>query len=62
MDGSVALFALSRVIEPSKSEFVGTEADALRKTLEARRGREFLESYRRGLREQATIKTYKDQM
>ena len=61
-DGAVALFVLSRVIEPAKPDLAGPETDALRKALEARRGREFLDSYRSGLRQQAKIKTYKDQM
>ena len=62
VDGAVALFVLSRVIEPAKPDLAGPETDALRKALEARRGREFLDSYRSGLRQQAKIKTYKDQM
>ena len=61
-EGTVALFSLSRVIEPVKTEFAGSEADALRKVLEARRGKEFLDSYRASLRQQAKIKIYKDQM
>lgn len=61
-DGTVAVFALKRVIEPAKSDSKDAEAQSLRKALEARRGREFLESYRAGLRQQAKIKVYKDQM
>lgn len=61
-DGTVALFSLKRVIEPSKPDNKDTEAQNLRKALEARRGREYLESYRAGLRQQAKIKVYKDQL
>lgn len=61
-DGTVALFALKRVIEPAKLDSKDPEAQNLRKLLEARRGREFLESYRTGLRQQAKIKVYKDQL
>lgn len=62
MDGSVAVFSLKRVVEPEKPVMTSAEADALRKQLEARRGREYLESYRSGLRQQAKIKIYKDQL
>jgi peptidyl-prolyl cis-trans isomerase D len=61
-DGAVAVFALKRVTEPEKPVTVGAEADALRKLVEARRGREYLDSYRSGLRQQAKIKVYKDQL
>jgi len=61
-DGAVAVFALKRVTEPEKPAAVGAEADALRKLLEARRGREYLDSYRHGLRQQAKIKIYMDQL
>ena len=61
-DGAVAVFALKRVTEPEKPATAGTEADALRKLMEARRGREYLDSYRSGLRQQAKIKVYKDQL
>jgi peptidyl-prolyl cis-trans isomerase D len=60
-DGTVAVFALMRVMEPEKPA-MGAEADAMRKLLEARRGREYLDSYRSGLRQQAKIKIYKDQL
>ena len=61
-DGAVAVFALKRVTEPERPVMTGAEADALRKLLEARRGREYLDSYRSGLRQQAKIKIYKDQL
>jgi peptidyl-prolyl cis-trans isomerase D len=61
-DGAVAVFALKRVTEPEKPAMTGAEADALRKLLEARRGREYLDSYRSGLRQQAEIRIYKDQL
>jgi peptidyl-prolyl cis-trans isomerase D len=61
-DGAVAVFALKRVTVPEKPVAVGTEADALRKLVESRRGREYLDSYRNGLRQQAKIKVYKDQL
>jgi peptidyl-prolyl cis-trans isomerase D len=61
-DGAVAIFALKRVTEPEKPVVVGAEADTLRKLIEARRGREYLDSYRNGLRQQAKIKVYKDQL
>jgi peptidyl-prolyl cis-trans isomerase D len=61
-DGAVAVFAVKRVTEPEKPATVGAEADALRKLVEARRGREYLESYLGGLRQQAKIKVYKDQL
>jgi peptidyl-prolyl cis-trans isomerase D len=61
-DGGVAVFAVMRVIELEKLASVGAEADAIRKQVEARRGREYLDSYRSGLRQQAKIKIYKDQL
>jgi len=61
-DGAVAVFALKRVAEPEKPSTVGAEADALRKMVETRRGLEYLDSYRSGLRQQAKIKVYKDQL
>jgi peptidyl-prolyl cis-trans isomerase D len=62
VDGALAVFALKRVTEPEKPVTVGAEADALRKLVEARRGREYLDSYRSGLRQQAKIKVYKNQL
>lgn len=62
VDGAVAVFALMRVTEPERPAVKGAEADALRKLLVARRGREYLDSYRSGLRQQAKIKVYKDQL
>jgi peptidyl-prolyl cis-trans isomerase D len=61
-DGAIAVFAVKHVTEPEKPVTVGAEADALRKQVEARRGREYLESYLGGLRQQAKIKVYKDQL
>ena len=60
--GAVVVFVLKRVTEPEKPVAAGAEADAVRKLVEARRGREYLESYRSGLRQQAKIKVYKDQL
>jgi peptidyl-prolyl cis-trans isomerase D len=62
VDGALAVFALRRVTEPEKPAIVGAEADAVRKQIEARRGREYLDSYRSGLRQQAKIKVYKNQL
>ncbi len=61
-DGSLAVFALRRVVEPEKVKLDGPEADSVRRTLEARRGRELLESHRAELRARAKIKIYKDQL
>jgi peptidyl-prolyl cis-trans isomerase D len=61
-DGAVAVFALKRVTEPEKPVTAGADADALRKLVDERRGREYLESYRSGLRQQAKIKVYKGQL
>jgi len=61
-DGSFAVFALKRVVEPSVVKLDGPEADSVRRTLEARRGRELLESHRADLRARAKIKIYKDQL
>jgi len=61
-DGTVALFALKRVIEPEKPAMAGAEVESLRRLLEARRGEEYLNSYRSGLRQQAKVKIYKDQL
>jgi len=61
-DGALAVFALKRVTEPEKPATVGADADALRKQMDARRGREYLDSYRSGLRQQAKIKVYKNQL
>jgi peptidyl-prolyl cis-trans isomerase D len=61
-DGAVAVFAVKHVTEPEKPATVGAEADALHKQVETRRGREYLESYLGGLRQQAKIKVYKDQL
>jgi peptidyl-prolyl cis-trans isomerase D len=61
-DGSVAVIALRRVLEPDKVAAAGPDAAAVQRALEARRGREYFDSHRAGLREQARIKVYKDQL
>jgi len=61
-DGSYAVFELKRVIEPESVKADAAEAAAVRRALEARRGREYYENYRSGLRQQAKIKVYKDQL
>lgn len=61
-DGAVAVFVLKRVTEPEKPATLGAEADAVRRLVEARAGREYLDSYRSGLRQQAKIRIYKDQL
>jgi hypothetical protein len=61
-DGAVAMFALNRVTQPEKPAMVGAEADNVRKLVEGRWGRAHLDSYRSGLRQQAKIKVYKDQL
>lgn len=61
-DGSVALFELKRVVEPEKPATDKPEVAAARQVLEARGGREYYDSYRAGLRQQAKIRIYKDQL
>lgn len=61
-DGSVAVFALQRVVAPEKVTGEGPEAAAVRRLLETRRGQEYFDSDRAGLRQQAKIKIYKDQL
>ena len=61
-EGAVAVFALKRVSEPANLDITGAEVATVRTALEARRGREYLDSYRNGLRERAKIKIYKDQL
>ena len=61
-DGSLAIFGIKRVVEPEKVKLDGPEANAMRRLLEARRGREQFDSYRTGLRAGAKIKIYKDQL
>jgi peptidyl-prolyl cis-trans isomerase D len=61
-DGSVAVFALKRIVVPEKVADLGPEAATVRRLLEARRGQEYFDSYRAGLRQQAKIKIYKDQL
>jgi peptidyl-prolyl cis-trans isomerase D len=61
-DGSVAVFSLTRVVEPEKIADAGPETTAARRLLEARRGQEYFDDYRASLRQQAKIKVYKDQL
>ena len=61
-DGSVAVFALKRIVEPEKIADKGPDVAAVRRLLEARRGQEYFDSYRASLRQQAKIKIYKDQL
>jgi hypothetical protein len=61
-DGSLALFSLSRVVESEKVATTGAEADTVKRTLAARRGREYYDDYRAGLRAKAKIKIFKDQL
>lgn len=61
-NGTVAVFALKRVVTAEKVADEGPEAAAARRLLEARRGQEYFDSYRTGLRQQAKIKIYKDQL
>ena len=61
-DGSAALIMLKRVVEPDSVSVSGNEAASLRRSLEARRGRDYFEYYRANLRNQASVKIYKDQL
>lgn len=61
-DGSQAIFLLRRVVEPGMSPSGGAEGLAVRRALETRRGRDYFENYRSGLRDEARIKVYKDQL
>ena len=61
-DGAVAVFSLKQVIESGKPAMTGAEAESVRRLLESRRGQEYLNNYRNGLRQQAKIKIYKDQL
>jgi len=59
--GSYAVFELKAVIEPDKANADVAEAANARRALETRRGRDYYDSYRTSLRQQAKIKLYKDQ-
>jgi len=61
-DGRIALIMLTRVIDPENVSAAGSEAANIRRSLEARRGRDYFEYYRASLRDQASIKIYKDQL
>jgi peptidyl-prolyl cis-trans isomerase D len=61
-DGTVAVFAVRRVIEPENVATDGPEAQAVRRAVESRRGAEHFAAYRAGLRQQAKVKLYKDQL
>jgi peptidyl-prolyl cis-trans isomerase D len=61
-DGSYAVFELKRVIEPESIKPDAAQVTAVRRALEARRGREYYDNYRAGLRQQAKVKVYKDQL
>jgi len=61
-DGSVAIFAVKRVVEPEKVASAGPDVAAVRRLLEERRGQEYFDSDRAGLREQAKTKIYKEQL
>ncbi len=61
-DGSMALIMLKRVVEPDTVSVSGNEAGNIRRSLEARRGRDYFEYYRANLRNQASVKIYKDQL
>jgi len=61
-DGGVAIFAVHRVIEPDKVVADSAEVQALRRMLESHRGRDYFGNYRAGLRQQAKVKVYKDQL
>jgi len=61
-DGSYAIFELNNVIEPDKVKTDTAEAAAVRRALNARRGSEYYDNYRAGLRQEAKIKRYKDQL
>ena len=61
-DGARAVFVVRKVKEPAAVAMNSPEAAAARRVLESRRGREHYEGYRAALRQQATIKIYKDQL
>lgn len=61
-DGSLALFELKRVVEPSKTAASATGTETTRQALEARRGAEYYDDFRAGLRSKAKLKIYKDQL
>ncbi len=57
-----AVFELKAVIEPDKATADAADTTGIRRALEARRGRDYYDSYRAGLRERAKVKLYKDQL
>jgi len=61
-DGAVAVFAVTRVLEPEKVDIKSAEAATIRRTLEAHRGQEYYNDYRASLRQRAKINIYKDQL
>jgi peptidyl-prolyl cis-trans isomerase D len=61
-DGAYAVFELRQVIEAGPVKGDSAEAAAVRRALQARRGREYYDNYRAGLRERAKVKIYQDQL
>jgi peptidyl-prolyl cis-trans isomerase D len=61
-DGSYAVYAVRKLREPATVDLKSKEAQAIRRALEARRGRDYYEGYKTGLRQQVTIKIHKDQL
>ena len=61
-DGSRAVFALRQVIEAGQMATSGADAAAVRRAIENRRGAGHFEAYRAGLRGDADIEVYKDQL
>jgi len=61
-DGGVAVFALQRIIEPGQTTASAADAEAMRRVLDTRRGAEYYDDYRAGLRSGAKLKIYKDQL
>jgi len=56
------VFEFKAVIEPDKATADAADTTGIRRALEARRGRDYYDSYRAGLRERAKVKLYKDQL
>jgi len=61
-DGGQAVFQVRRIIEPEIGKLDTAEAKAIRAALVSRRGVEYFDDYRAGLRMEARIKRYKDQL
>lgn len=61
-DGSRAVFVLRQVIEAEQVATSGADAAAVRRAIENRRGAGHYEAYRTGLRGDADIEIYKDQL